>query len=90
MDAQFVGLVFTVLGILGFALIVAPALVEIALFRFRCWRVRRERDRDDRAYRPVSGRGHRLGVQGRPSVRQMHALSARVQRMRVDHHDDAA
>jgi uncharacterized membrane protein YbaN (DUF454 family) len=89
MDAQLVGLVFTVLGILGFALIVAPALVEIAIFRFRCWRVRRERDRDDQAQRAARRLRDDLGVPRRARIQALHVLSQAERRMSVDH-DDAA
>jgi hypothetical protein len=87
MDAQLVGLVFTVLGILGFALIVAPALVEIALFRFRCWRVRRERDRPRDA---VPSPRHDLGVPPRARIVALHEVSQSYRRMRVDQDNDAA
>lgn len=90
MDAQTVGLVFVVLGILGFALIVAPALAEIALFRFRCWRVRRERDRVVPPRPAAHGRGHDLGVPRRARIVALYEVSQADRRLRMGSHDDAA
>ena len=77
-------------AILILALWILPASLELALFRFRCWRVRRERDRDATALLASSRRRDRVGISGRTRRTQMYALHAREPRVRVDHHNDAA
>lgn len=71
--------------VLLLAYLVIPAGIEIALFKFRCWRVRRSIAREDHAL--SAHRGH-SGVSGRSLAADLHGLSAR--KRRLDDFNDAA
>jgi hypothetical protein len=78
---------YVTFAVLLLALWVIPAGIEIALFRFRCWRVRQERDRANHA---LSAHRFGHGVPRRSREDALHGLSARLHRMRVDQDNDAA
>lgn len=90
MDAQTIrgletaGLILAMLGILGFALVVAPALAEASLYRLRIWWRVRQASRQDHA---VLTSRHRARVQEWRDVRSLSVVPETDRR--VDH-DDAA
>jgi hypothetical protein len=85
MDARFVGLAFVVAGVIGFALIVAPALVEIGWFRAR---ILLRRWRNARQAHALSASRDGQGVQRRARIVAMSFVPAR--QSRLEDHDDAA
>jgi hypothetical protein len=76
---------YVTFAVLVLALWVVPAGIELALFQFRCWRVRRQIAREDHALS-----AHRVvqGSQGRRSHAGLYGLPAT--KSRLGSFDDAA
>jgi hypothetical protein len=76
---------YVTFAVLVLALWVVPAGIELALFQFRCWRVRRQIAREDHA---LSAHRIHQGVHGRSYARAVSRLSARHRGL--DDYNDAA
>jgi hypothetical protein len=76
---------YVTFAVLVLALWVVPAGIELALFQFRCWRVRRQIAREDHA---LSAHRVHPGVQRRRTHAGLYGLPATKSRM--GSFDDAA